>query len=346
MDPRTGVLTQRQVFQDFSSPSWLALNPGKTHLYAANEMAAFEGTACGSISAYRIETPDGSLSLINTVCSGGAGPAYLSIHPSGRFAFVANYEGGTIAVFPIGASGDLGSASDIKPGSGQVGAARASSAPPGSFAISGHDRPHPHMIRSDGSGRFVLSTDVGTDSIFVWKFDLERGRLSPARKARVKFPSGDGPRHFTFHPNGRWLYSLQEEGSTLVVFDYDEKRGSLTARQTVSTLPENFEGTSLASEVMISPNGKFLYAANRQHNSIACFSIGATGRLSLEDETWTRGDYPRSFNIDATGRFLYCCNQRSDAITSFKIDRGTGRLTFAGQYLGLGTPSMIVFLDR
>jgi 6-phosphogluconolactonase (cycloisomerase 2 family) len=130
-----------------------------------------------------------------------------------------------------------------------------------------------------------------------------------------------------------------------VLLDYDEKRGSLKARQNVSTLPENFEGTSLASEVMISPNGKFLYAANRLHNSIVCFSIGATGRLRFEEETWTRGDYPRSFNIDATGRYLYCCNQRSDAITTFKIDRSTGRLTFAGQYFALGTPSMIVFLD-
>jgi 6-phosphogluconolactonase len=346
VNPKTGTLTRRQVFQDFSSPSWLAMNPAKTHLYAANEMAAFEGTACGTISSYRIEPSNGSLSLINTVGSGGAGPAYLSIHPSGRFAFVANYEGGTIAVFPIGPSGELCSASDIKPGSGQVGAALPSSAPPGSFAISGHDRHHPHMIRSDASGRFVLSADVGADGIFIWKFDLVRGRLSPARKARVKFPNGDGPRHFTFHPNGRWLYSLQEEGSTLVLFDYDEKRGSLKARQTVSSLPKNFEGTSLASEVMISSNGKFLYAANRLHNSIACFSIGAMGRLRFEGETWTRGDYPRSFNIDATGRYLYCCNQRSDAITSFKIDRGTGRLTFAGQYFALGTPSMIVFLDR
>ena len=346
LNSRTGALTQRQVFQDLSSPSWLAINPAKTHLYAANEMAAFEGTAFGSISAYRIEPSDGRLSLINTVCSGGAGPAYLSIHPSGRFAFVANYEGGTIAVFPLGASGELGAASDIKLSSGQVGAALASSAPPGSFAISGHDRSHPHMIRSDSSGRFVLSTDVGTDSIFVWKFDLERGVLSPAKKARVKFPSGDGPRHFTFHPNGRWLYSLQEEASTLVLFDYDEKLGRLKARQTVSTLPGNFEGTSLASEVKISPNGKFLYAANRLHNSIACFSVSATGSLILEGETWTRGDYPRSFNIDATGRYLYCCNQRSDAITTFKIDRSTGRLTFAEQYFALGTPSMIVFLDR
>jgi 6-phosphogluconolactonase (cycloisomerase 2 family) len=138
---------------------------------------------------------------------------------------------------------------------------------------------------------------------------------------------------------------LQEEASTLVLFDYDATQGILRARQSVSTLPESFEGTSLASEVIISPNGRFLYAANRLHNSIACFSIGKAGLLRFEGETWTRGDYPRSFIIDAKGRYLYCCNQRSDAITSFKIDRSTGALSFADQYFALGTPSMIVFLD-
>jgi 6-phosphogluconolactonase (cycloisomerase 2 family) len=307
-------------------------------------MAAFEGSGAGSISSYLINRFNGRLELLNTVNSGGAGPAYLNVHPSGRFVLAANYDGGTLAVFPLGTSGQLDSASDIKDSSSKVGATRASSAPPGSFAISGHDRPHPHMIQSDPSGRFILSTDTGTDSILVWKFDAELGVLAPAKQRAFKFPDGDGPRHFKFHPNGKWLYSLQEEASTLVLFDYDARHGALKSRQTVSTLPVNFAGTSFASELVISPNGRFLYAANRLHNSLSCFSIDRTGLLSFKSETWTRGDYPRSFSISAGGRYLYCCNQRSDAITSFKINR-TGGLTFTGQYTALGTPSMIAFLD-
>jgi 6-phosphogluconolactonase (cycloisomerase 2 family) len=182
---------------------------------------------------------------------------------------------------------------------------------------------------------------VGLDRIFVWKFDVEKGTLSAP--ASVVLPPGDGPRHFAFHPNGRWLFSLQEEASTLVVFDYDTRSGRLTAKQTISSLPKGFTGTNFTSEVMVSPDGKFVYAANRLHDSIAFFSIGDGGALRFIGEEWTRGDYPRSFNIDPTGNFLYCCNQRSDAIAVFRINRQTGGLTFTGQYNPVGTPSIIVF---
>jgi len=228
---------------------------------------------------------------------------------------------------------------------GKVGPTQAASGPAGSFAISGHEAPHAHMIQADPSGRFVLASDLGLDQILIWKFDPEKGTLTANNPPSVSLPPGDGPRHFTFHPNGRWLYSLQEESSTLVTFDYDARRGKLTPKQTISSLPKGFAGTNFTSEVLVSPDGRFVYAADRLHDSIAFFSIGREGALTFAGEEWTRGDYPRSFNIDPTGNFLYSCNQRADAITSFRINPQTGGLKFTGQYTPVGTPAMIIFLS-
>lgn len=341
MNPATGALSQREVTPDDSNPSWLALNKSKTRLYAANELPNFSA----SVSAFSVGRSSGHLTLLNSVSSEGAGPAHCSVHPSGKFVLVANYAGGTIAVLPVDSDGKLGPATDVKADQGPVGSARATSAPPGSFAISGHERAHAHMIESDPSGRFVLSTDLALDRIYVWKFDAGSGKLSPNDPPFVSLPSGDGPRHFVFHPNGRFLYSLQEESSTLVAFEYDGANGRLKAKQTLSTLPEGFTGTNFTSEIAISPDARFVYAANRLHDSIAFFSISPSGTLTYIGEEWTRGDYPRSFTIDPTGRFLYSCNQRSDAVTCFRINRGTGRLTFTGQYTPVGTPAIIVFLS-
>jgi 6-phosphogluconolactonase len=345
MNPATGALSQREVFPDPSNPAWLAFDPSRTHLYAANETATFEGSHSGSLSAFSIDRSNGHLTLLNTVSSGGAGPAHLSVHPSGKYVLVANYAGGTVAVLPIRPNGELGTATDIKQDRGTVGSIHATSAPPGSFAISGHDSPHAHMIQADPSGQFVLAADLALDQILIWKFDAQADTLSANHPASVSLPAGDGPRHFAFHPNGRWLYSLQEESSTLVAFDYDATNGRLTAKQTISSLPKGFAGTNFTSEVMVSPDGKFVYAANRLHDSIAFFSIGGAGALTFAGETWTRGDYPRSFNIDPTGNFLFSCNQRSDAIAAFRINRKTGALKFTGQYTAVGTAAIIVFLS-
>ena len=344
MDPSTGALSQRELFPNGSNPSCLALDPSRTHLYAANETTTFQGTNSGSVSAFSIDRSNGHLTLLNEVSSQGAGPCHLSVHPSGRYVLVANYAGGTVAVLPIRPDGALGPASDVKPGQGTVNRTRATSAPAGSFAMSGHDRPHAHMIQADPSGEFVLASDLGLDQIFIWKFDARKGALSANNPASAPLPPGDGPRHFAFHPNGRWFYSLQEEASTLVTFDYDGTSGRLTAKQTVSSLPKGFRGTNYTSEVMVSADGKFVYAANRLHDSIAWFSIGEAGTLTFAGEEWTRGDYPRTFTIDPAGNFLYSCNQRGDAITTFRINRETGNLTFTGQYTPVGTPSIVVFL--
>ena len=345
MNPATGALSQGKLFSEESNPSWLDFDPSRTHLYAANETATFQGLNSGSVSAFSIDRSSGHLALLNTVSSQGAGPAHLSVHPSGQYVLVANYGGGNVAVLPIRPNGELGSATDVKEDVGTVGPPHATSAPPGSFAISGHDRPHAHMIQADPTGRFVLASDLGLDQILIWKFDIQKGRLTANNPASVLLPPGDGPRHFAFHANGQWLYSLQEEASTLVLFDFDAASGRLTAKQTISTLPKGFTGTSFTSEVKVSPGGRFVYAANRLHDSIVIFSIGKAGSLTRAGEVWTRGAYPRSFNIDPTGNFLYACNQRSDVITTFRINRVTGNLTFTGQYTPVGTPAIIIFLS-
>ena len=341
MDPATGSLTEQQICEDERNPSSLALHPSAKYLYAANEVSNFNDRHAGAVTAYTIDARSGRLARLNIVSSEGAGPAHLSVHPSGKYVLVANYHGGSFAVLPILPDGRVASATDVKQDTQAPGPIHAKSAPPGSFAISGHDRPHAHMIESDPSGNFVLGCDLGTDTIHVWRLNKQSGKLDPV--SDVSVPAGDGPRHFVFHPNGKWLYSIQEESSTLILFDFDPKSGAVKARQQISTLPAGFAGTNFTSEVRISSDGKFLYAANRLHDSIVVFAVGASGELAFASETWTRGDYPRSFTIDPSGKFLYCCNQRSDAVTCFRINRATGGLTFTDRYTAVGTPSIIIF---
>jgi len=343
VNPSTGALIKRETFATGDNPSWLALAPSRAHLYSGNEITNFQGSS-GSVSAWSIDRSSGRLTKLNTVSSEGAGPAHISVHPSGKWVFAANYAGGTVSVLPVRANGELGPATDVKHDEGTPGPEHATSAPPGSFAISGHDHPHAHMIQADPSGRFVLASDLALDRIYVWRFDSDKGSLTASDPPWVSLPPGDGPRHFAFHRDKRWMYSLQEEGSTLVTFDYDGDAGRLTARQTVSTLPKGFAGTNFTSEVTVSSDGRFVYAANRLHDSISWFSIGRDGALTWAGNTPTHGDYPRSFGIDPTGSFLYSCNQRSDAIAVFRINRQTGALTFTGQYTPVGTPAIIVFL--
>jgi len=346
VDRATGALAPIGVHEMGTSPSSLVLNAAGTRLYSANETDRVGKDKEGTVSAFRVDPASGKLELLNTVRSGGAGPTYVSIHPSGKFVFVANYFGGSVAVLPIERDGKLGEATDVKVDDGKVGPTKAQNAPKGSFAISGHDRTHAHMIQADPSGRFVLHVDLGLDKVFVWKFDDKKGTLAPANQPSVSLPAGDGPRHFHYHPNGRWLYSIQEEGSTVVFFDYDAESGRLTSRQTLSTLPSGYTGSNFCSEILVSADGKFLYVGNRLHDSIGIFSIDSNGSMKYVGEEWTRGDYPRSFAFDPSGEFLYCCNQRADNVTIFRVDRKTGALAFTGQYVPVGNPSCIVFLEQ
>jgi 6-phosphogluconolactonase (cycloisomerase 2 family) len=341
----TGALKATGVYELGTSPSGLALNRANTRLYSANETDRVGENKQGTVSAFSIERPSGQLTPLNTVASGGAGPTYISLHPSGKFLLVANYFGGSVAVLPVLADGRLGEATDIKQDAGAIGPKKPQTAPPGSFAFSGHDRTHAHMIQADLSGRFVLHIDLGLDQIFLWNFDQETGRLTANDPAAVSLPPGSGPRHFAFHPNGRWLYSLQEEASTITLFDYNGNSGRLAARKIISSLPGNFVGSNFASEILLSPNGCLAYAGNRLHDSIAVFSVEKNGELTFVAEEWTRGNYPRSFNFDPAGRFLYCCNQRADNVTVFRTDPRSGRLAFTGHYAAVGNPSHIVFAE-
>ncbi len=345
VDRDTGKLTEAGVLELGTSPSCLAVDSSAMHLYSANETARVGPDKQGTVSAYRIDPKHGQLTQLNSVLSGGAGPTFISLHPAGKHLLVANYFGGSVAVLPILGDGRLSDASDVQVDTGEIGPTRATHAPPGSFAFSGHDRTHAHMIESDPSGKFILHVDLGLDKIFVWRFDQQAGKLNENDPASVAFPAGDGPRHFDFHPNGRWLYSIEEEGSTVTLLDYAAESGCLTSRQIISTLPEGFVGSNFCSGISVSADGKFLYAGNRLHDSIALFAIADDGELSYVEEQWSRGNYPRSFRFDPSGNFLYCCNQRSDNIAVFRVDRSTGRLDFTGHYAAVGNPSMITFVE-
>jgi DNA-binding beta-propeller fold protein YncE len=231
------------------------------------------------VTSFSINRTTGDLTLLNVVSSQGAGPAHLSVDPLGQFVFVANYGGGSIAVLPILMNGSLANASDVHQDIDSVGPTHATNAPPGSFAISGHDAPHAHMIQADPAGKFVLHTDLGQDRIYSWLLNRLTGKLTPnPTSAFTAVPPGDGPRHFAFHPNAKWFYSLQEESSTLLFYTYDAASGVLTRQQMLSTLPPGFAGTDFTSEVRVSQDGKFVYAANRLHDTIAVFSVGAFGK--------------------------------------------------------------------
>jgi 6-phosphogluconolactonase len=346
MDHASGELTLVDLAAASPNASWLSFDPSGRFLYAVNEVANFAGNS-GSVSAYAVDRQTGKLNLLNVVSSEGAGPAHLSVDYSGKCVFVANYAGGTVAVLPILPTGALGAATYVHQDTGSLGPTVPSSGPGGSFAFSGHDKPHAHMIHAAPGNRFVLQTDLAQDRIYVSQFDPAAGKLSPVTDSPfVSLPPGDGPRHFTFHENGRWLYSLQEEASTVAFFHFDPATGSLHAEQTLSTLPPGFKGTSFTSEILLSSDGRFLYAANRLHDTIAIFSVGGEGRLTYSGETSTMGDYPRHIQFDPSGAFLYSCNQRSDSIASFRVNRKTGQLTFTGQYTPVGSPACILFMRR
>jgi 6-phosphogluconolactonase (cycloisomerase 2 family) len=344
VDRATGAMVADEVVDMGTSPSCLVFNRDRTRLYSTNETDR-DSQGAGSVSSFSVDSKTGKLTLLNTVGSGGTGPTYASVHPSGKFLLVANYFGGSVTVLPILEDGRLGGATDVKVDTGTVGPTTARNAPIGSFAFSGHDRTHAHMIQPDPSGRHVLHVDLGLDRIFVWKFDAGAGRLTANEPSSVALPPGDGPRHFAFHPNGKWLYSLQEEGSTVVRFDYDGERGILAERETKSTLPKGFAGSNFCSGIEVSSDGRFVYVGNRLHDSVGIFAVGTEGALEYRGEEWTRGNYPRSFAFDPSGSFLFSCNQRGDNVAVFRVDRGTGALGFTGNYAPVGNPSVIVFRE-
>lgn len=342
VDLAAGRLLNRRLAAKTPNPSWIAIHPSRRFLYASNEVSDFAGKS-GSVSAFAIDGATGGLTLLNTVSSAGAEPAHMSLDAQGRFAFVANYTGGSFAVLPIHTDGQLGDAVNVHHDSGSLGAANPAHLPLGGFVGGGHEAPHVHMIAPDPSNRWVLLTDFGQDRLYVYRFEEKTGKLTP-NGTPASLPSGDGPRHFAFHPNGRWLYVIEEGASMLVFFHFNPETGTLTAEQILSALPPNFAGTTFGSEIAVSPDGHFVYSANRLHDTISICAIAEDGRLTLTGEAPTMGDYPRHFAFSPGGNFVFVCDQRSDCITSLGVDHATGMLTFTGRYAAVGSPAMIAFV--
>jgi 6-phosphogluconolactonase len=346
LDRTSGALTQMQVFEDIRNPTWLAVNPAQTCLYAVSEIDNYQGTRNGAVVSYAIDSDSLQLRRLGVVSSAGATPAHASVHPSGNFVFVANYGGGNAAVFPVGQGGNLGEATDVRPSVGARHHARAVDDPPGQFAVSDHDGPRLHMIAADPSGQFVIANDAGLDLTLVWRFDAQAGRLLPADVPVIAAPSGAAPRHFAFHPNGRIFYNLYEHDAKIAVYDYDPAKGGLKPKQLVSALPPKFSGSNLSSEIIITADGRYLYVSNRLHSSIAAFAVAADGQLRMISDVWVHGDSPRCLTIDQGGEYLYSCNQKGDSITSFRINTASGNLQFTGRFEPVGSPAVMVMLKR
>jgi 6-phosphogluconolactonase (cycloisomerase 2 family) len=343
LDPRTGALAAIRTIAG-PSPSWICFNPKGDRAYAVNEIGDFGGQKQGSVTAYAVDPASGDLRQLNAVGSGGTGPVFAQVHPSGRHLLVANYGSGQIAVLAIQPDGSLGAATDVVAPQGTLGPTRAAAAAPGSFAVSGHTGSHAHMIATDPSGRFVLSTDLGYDRVYLWTLDTNTGKLAPTE--HPSFPTttaGAGARHFAFHPNGRILYVVYEEASQIASHQFDPKTGAVTPLHTLSTLPAGFAGSSFASSVSVSRDGRFLYCGNRLHNSVSAFATDGNGALRMIGNEWTRGDYPNQVTLDPSGAFLLASNRRSDQVTVFHVDHTTGLPRFTGQYFPVGSPNMVGF---
>jgi 6-phosphogluconolactonase len=328
-----------------ASPSTIALDPTGTHLYAGNEYGP-----PGAVSAYSINRLTGDLTLLNVQPAVGA-PAHVSVDRSGKYLFAAEYTGSYFEVFPILSNGSLGPAlfqmQTIDNVDTSFKTKPATNAPAGSFAFSAHEGPngHPHQMESDPSNQWVVGADAGQDRIYVWKLTPGGSPLlTPAAMPFVNTPPGDGPRHFAFHPNGVWLYSIQEEASTIMFWEFDRATGALSEQQIIASVPPGFVGTDFTSEIRVSADGNFVYGANRLNDTISVFKIGHDGSLTQTSHVSTLGDYPRIFAIDPSGRFLAVGNQFADNLTTFSVNPGNGSLKFTGNYTPLGSPSGMVFL--
>ncbi|MGC1300901.1 MAG: lactonase family protein [Caulobacteraceae bacterium] len=340
MDSKTGRLQPLNVTSGIANPTWLIIDQRARRLFALAETADYGPNRTGSVTAYSIGR-DGALTALNTVGSGAAGPAHLSLHPSGRFVFVSDYRKGAVAVLPVDAVGRLGEAVDVR--FPEALPPEPSSTEGGNFTVSDHTGPHMHMAMMDPSNRWLVGADAGSDRLYVWRLDPANGRLSAAPAPFAAAPPGSAPRHFAFSRSGRRLFVLQEHDARIATWDFDPATGALRQISSISSLPEGFAGSNLGSELAFSPGDRFLYAANRLRDAITQFEVASDGRLTRRNETWTQGDYPRSFNFTPDGRWLIACCQHSDALTSFRVDPANGRLTFTGAFTPVGSPACVAF---
>ncbi|WP_031526612.1 lactonase family protein [Dyadobacter crusticola] len=304
-----------QVLTSKTSPSFLELHPNKKFLYAANE-------GNGTVSAYAIDPATGKLTALNTQPTHGNGPCHVGIDPKGRFVYLSNYGSGNLAVYRLNQDGSLGALADTiqdKGGEGQ--------------------KPHMHSMIPSANGNFVYASDLGIDKIMVYAVDPKTGKLTPGAVPYAEVKKGDGPRHFAIHPNGNFGYSACELGSVVNSFKIVKNSGALVPLERVSMLPADFSGKSYAADIHFSPDGKFLYASNRGHESLVIYSVdAATGKLTLVGHADTHGKHPRNFLIDEKGEFAIVTNRDNDNAVFFKRDKTTGQLTYTGKEISAPTP--------
>jgi 6-phosphogluconolactonase len=327
-DADTGKLEPIALVGELPRPSFLTIHPNRKYLYAVSEL----GTS--TVSAFEINPKTAMLTLLNTVPAKGSSACHLVVDHTGKSLVVANYGNGSVAVFPVGADGRLGESTAQIQHSGPAG------------PNAGRQRgPHAHAVVLSQDNRFVFVPDLGLDKVFTYRLDPAQATLTANDPASAAVPPGSGPRHFAFHPNGKFAYTVNEMKSSVTAFSYDKSKGALTDLQTISNLPEDYAGVDNSAEIEVDASGKFLYASNRGHDSITIYKIDSgKGTLTTVDRVPTQGKTPRSFKIDPTGRYLFAANQDSNSVVIFKRDAATGRLTPTGQTVNVGSPVSVQFL--
>ena len=333
-DPARAALNPLGKAGDLPNPSFLVIDPSQRYLLAVSESGDFQGQASGAVSSYRIEAATGALALINSQPSGGTGPCYLSVSPNGKWVFVANYGGGSVAVLPLGEDGRLGQPVSVVQHHG-------SGADPAR-----QEGPHAHAIQmAPGAQNLVLAADLGLDQVLIYDFDPVRGSLTPHTPPALGLPPGSGPRHFSFHPSLPFLYLVSELTSRVTVFKFDASAGTFQEIQSLPLLPDGYSGRNTSADIHISPDGKTLYASNRGDDSLASFHIDpSSGQLAALAHTPSGGKTPRNFAIDPSGSYLLAANQDSGSLATFRIDPSNGKLTLAGPPNLVDHPMCVLFM--
>ncbi len=332
-DADTAQIKPLGLAAETTNPSFVALHPNGRFLYAVNEVGNYKGPNSGGVSAFSVDHATGKLTFLNEVPSRGADPCYITVDKTGKYVMVANYTGGSVAVFPVLADGKLGEASAFVQHTGK------------GTDPKRQEGPHAHSIDLSPDDRFAMVDDLGLDELLVYKFDSAKGTLAPNDPPFAKLDAGVGPRHFALRPDGKFAYVIAEMGHTVTVFSNDAASGRLQPLQTITTLPKDFTGRNDDAEVQVHPSGKFLYASNRGDDSIAIYAIDKSkGTMTQVGIVHTGGKEPRTFEIDPTGKLLFAANQKSDTIVVFRIDGSTGALAPTGKVLEVGSPVCVKFL--
>lgn len=334
MDRRSGKLRQVGSVNAGANPSFLAIHTNGRVLYAVNELEKYNGKASGGVSSLSIAT-DGALTRRNEQASEGGAPCYVSVDRGGRVVLVANYVGGSVALFPIQNDGSLAAAASVDQHTGKGPNAERQEAP------------HAHCIVPDASNRFALAADLGVDRVFVYRLDTDGRKLHHVESGDAVMKPGAGPRHIAFHPKAPLVFVSNELDSTVSSLRFDTERGALSMLETRSTLPSGWKGTNYPADIHVAPSGRHVYVSNRGHNSIAMFSIATSnGALNLEQTISTEGDWPRNFSLHPNGGWLLVANQRSNSIVLFARDDKSGRLTLTRERIELPSPVCLLFRKK